>query len=274
MAFIRKFDIRKFDNLTGQDAKLYDRLRADIFAGVVFPAVRAGKIDFYHAGGRLYSFDGIGFKRNPNYSKYDTGTVGLDFYEKAKQENKNKFISGAGEARERQLLDSLNNHTFSSRKTDTVVLDIEVRLNGSIYGTKKCDMVLLNTKTNQIMFVEGKLFSNKDVHVAVGFRPKVIEQVARYTAAIAEQGQGIVEQYGNHIKVINELYGTAYSLQVRLIEKAKLLVYDAPSKPRQNAIHTIKILNEIVGEENVAIFEKVTEGQEPTLNEIWEALCK
>lgn len=74
------------------------------------------------------------------------------------------------------ILDALYCHTFTKpRNSKTVVLDIEVRFNGEIEGTKKCDMALLNTVANELMFVEGKIFFRrknkyKDRRIAKGNR--------------------------------------------------------------------------------------------------------
>lgn len=226
-------------------------------------------------GGCLYRFAGGSFKRNPDYEKpeYSKGTAGLDDYEKAKMQCKNKYAGKDDTARERQLLDRLNSHTFKAeRSATTVVLDIEVRLNGEIGGAKKCDMVLLNSETGQIMFVEGKVFSDSRVNRRVGETPEAIEQVTTYTAGIAEQATAIVTQYAEHIWIVNALFGTAYSTQVSLMPKAKLLVYETPKAPNANGQHSIDTINNLlVGSENILW---IAAGNEPTIDEIWEALCK
>ena len=151
------------------------------------------------------------------------------------------------------------------------MLDIEVNLNGKIGGAKKCDMVLLNNEKCQIMFVEGKVFNDKRVNVKVGFTPEVIEQVRIYTEAIKAQEKCIEEQYARHISIINALFNTEYCPKVTLIPKAKLLVYRTPKEPRDNGRYSIKEINNALGEESVYW---VKEGSDPTLENIWEALCK
>jgi hypothetical protein len=270
--FLRVFNRAKLNNLTGKNAELFERLKADVYTGEVFPAVRKGEIHFYYKGGCLYKFNGVSFVRDKEYEKYSDGTAGLDEYDKAKKQNENKYKHADGSAKEQQLLHRLNGHTFNRHNTSgVVVLDIETRLNGAIGSNKKCDMVLLNTTTNQIMFVEGKVFTDGRVNVKVDYMPEVIEQVKTYTAAIAEQAQTIVAQYGEHIKTINALFGTAYDPQIRLTDTAKLLVYGTPQNPNLNGQYSIKTISDGLGTGNVAWFKT---GEEPSIDEIWSALCK
>ncbi|MHC4216229.1 MAG: hypothetical protein ACYSWP_22990 [Planctomycetota bacterium] len=55
--FRRRFDDKRIEALRGQ--RLFtEHLLPDITDGKVFPAIRNNTIDFYHKGGRLFSFDG------------------------------------------------------------------------------------------------------------------------------------------------------------------------------------------------------------------------
>ncbi|NCA93173.1 leucine-rich repeat domain-containing protein, partial [bacterium] len=56
MSFIRSFDIEKIKRMTGESAALFERLKADVNAGEVFPAVRKDELHFYYKGGCLYKF--------------------------------------------------------------------------------------------------------------------------------------------------------------------------------------------------------------------------
>lgn len=272
MGFIRSFDSSKIKKLSDASAELFAKLKNDTYAGLVFPAVRKGEVHFYYKGGCLYKFNGISFARDKAYGAYSDRTDGLDEYAKAKRQNENKFTNTGGSAKERQLLDRLNSHTFNrERKTKTVVLDMEIRLNGTVGENKKCDMVLLNTETRQIMFVEGKVFSDNRVNRTVGNRPEVIEQVNIYTAELAEQAQAIELQYAEHISIINALFGTTYEVNNCLVTTAKLLVYETPKNPNDNGRYSIDAINAALGAENVMW---VASGEEPGIDEIWDALTK
>jgi len=271
--FVRSFDAEQIENLSASDREFFARLKADTHSGAVFPAVRKRELHFYHSGGCLYKIIGNKLKRHQNYDKleYSADTQCLDDYEKAKKQNQNRFAKADNTSTERQLLDKLNCHTFCQKfKSKVVVLDIEVRLNGQIGGSKKCDMVLLNTKTNEIMFVEGKVFWNRHVNTAVGSMPEVIKQVGTYTEGIGEQYDNIINQYGEHIKIINGIFSTAYNPQIRLINTAKLLVYQTPLNPTQNGKYTMDKINTKLGAANVLwAFEPP-----PTIDDIWDALCR
>lgn len=269
--FVRSFDISKTYKLTDKDADLFARLKADIYAGSVFPTVRKDEIHFYHAGGCLYKLKGTSFIRDSAYEKYSLNTDRMNSYDKAKKQNQNRYSNAVGIAKERQLLDRLNSNTFNPNfRSRVVVLDVEVRLNGAIGVDKKCDLVLLNTETRQIMFVEGKVFKDKRVNVAVGFVPEVIEQVKTYTMGINEQADVIETQYAQHIRIINDLFQTKYNLLNRLVSTAKLLVYEKPEKPNSNGQYSINTINMALGSKNVMW---VPAGNQPRVEEIWDALC-
>lgn len=275
MRFIQGF-VRRFDNVSkqkitnGKNAELFNLLKADIAAGQVFPAVRKDELYFYYLGGCLYKFTRGYFTRDKNWEKFGVNTEGLTPYEKAKNEVEHKFKAMRGGSAERWLLNKLYCHTFNPElKSKVVVLDIEVNLKGSIGGGKKCDLVLLNTETDQIMFVEGKVFADNRVKCEVGRIPEVIEQVNIYTAAMQEQREVIIEQYGEHVRIINDLFGTSYNPPKTLIEPAKLLVYETGGGTVKNASHSMDLINESLGVENIMWVEM---GKAPTIDEIWEAL--
>ncbi len=290
--FQRSFDVSSIDRLTGERAELYKKLRADVLRGIVFPAVRKNELHFYYMGGCLYKFNGKAFFRDKQYEKHSQETDGLDDYEKAKKQNENKYKRADGSLKERQLLDKLNKFTFNpSLRSNVVVLDIEVRLNGEIGGDKKCDLVLLYTDRNspnplsKIMFVEGKVFSDNRVNVKVGSLPDVIEQVNTYKKAIDEQSVGIVFEYANHILVINQLFGTEYvapfcgalynthifGFDQFVNNHLIYLVYETPEVLNNNGRQSIETIERSIGRSNIMW---VKQGNEPTLEEIWEALCK
>ena len=278
MSFIRIFSQSQTDKLTSEtlinkftgesNAKLFEKLKDDVLKGEVFPAVRINELHFYYKGGCLFRFaDGM-FKRNKNYPKFGVGYGHLPPYEKAKKENEEKFKNSAGGESERQLLDRLCRHTFGPEKnTNVVVLDIEVNLSGQ--AVRKCDLVLLNTQTDEIMFVEGKVFSDSRVNVAVSFTPEVIEQVNTYTAAIAAQRQTILEQYARDIEIINKLFNTSFRPPERLIEPAKLLVYGTPQTTTKNGEYSIQKINAALGAGNVLW---VPSSASPSLDIIWNNL--
>ena len=270
MSFLRIFTETQMQKMkSGVNAELFAKLKADVLKGEVFPAIRQNELHFYYKGGCLYKFANGSFKRDKNYGKFGEGLENLPPYERAKRENERKYTRVGGKIMERQLLDALYRHTFDGRnENDTVVLDIEVDLNGTVGRGKKCDMVLLNSQTDELMFVEGKVYSDKRVLVAIQFTSEVIAQVNTYTAAIAEQRQNILEQYAMHVEIINELFGTTYRSPTKIVEPAKLLVYETPTNPTKNGEYSIEKINTELGASNVLWIHK---NENPMLDEIWQS---
>lgn len=273
MSFIRSFSNEQLEKLTSErNQELFSKLKADISKGLVFPAIRKNEIYFYYKGGCLYKFSSGHFSRDSKFELYSQNTESLAPYEKAKKQIENKFIKKCGDVKERLLLNRLNNYTFNPNNcSKIVVLDIEVNLNGNIGGSKKCDLVLLNTKTHEIMFVEGKVFRDYRVNVKCGRIPEVIEQVNTYTQAVEEQTENILQQYSEHIRIINNFFDTKYNAPVKIIKPAKLLVYNVPLSLTENQSYSIQTINAQLGAQNVAWY---VENEEPFIDEIWSALCK
>ena len=273
MSFIRSFDEKQTSALlSNKNTELFNLLKKDILSGKVFPAVRKNQIYFYYEGGCLYKFSNCKFTRDKAFEKYGCKNKNLSSYEVAKKQVENKFTNVTGNVKERRLLNSLYNCTFDKTQTpDTVVLDIEVNLNGNIGGGKKCDLVLYNLPTSTIMFVEGKVFFDTRVNVKRGGTPEVINQVNTYSAAIAEQHRTIICQYANHVETINRLFGTQYPIPQKLVRRAKLLIYETPSAKTENNSYSIETIISALGADNVAF---IRQNEAPSTDEVWNSLCK
>ena len=122
---------------------------------------------------------------------------------------------------ERKLLSRLNSQTFSNPNADYIVLDIEIRTN--IGDAKKCDMILLDKKNSDLLFVEGKVFSDSRLYGSSNI--EVISQVENYNHKATTYQKDIVMQYQNYIKIVNDLFQTNFPTPQTLQPKAKLLVY-------------------------------------------------
>ena len=254
---------------SADNATLFALLKADVVLGNVFPAVRNDELHFYYKGGCLFKFRNGAFYRDKNYEGYSQGTEDMSTYERAKKQNENRYSKSDGEAKERQLLDELYCHTYGEHSSSqVVVLDVEVNLKDKDGHNNKCDLVLLNTQTDELMFVEGKVYDDERVRSAVGHPPKVIGQVANYTAVIAEQSEEILAQYCCYVEIVNTLFGTTYKPPQRLIKCAKLLVFKTGGGVERNVRYTIDTINEQLGADNVMWVKD----ERPTLQEVWDAL--
>lgn len=273
MSFIRSFDEKQTSALlSNKNTELFNLMKKDVLSGAVFPAVRKNQIYFYYEGGCLYKFSNCKFTRDKAFEKYVCENNNLSPYEVAKKQVEKKFTNVTGNVKERRLLNSLYSCTFDKTQSiDTVVLDIEVNLNGNIGGGKKCDLVLYNVPTSTLMFVEGKVFFDRRVNVKRGGTPEVINQVDTYSAAIAEQHRTIICQYANHVEIINRLFGTQYPIPQKLVRRAKLLVYETPSDNTENNSYSIETITSALGADNVAF---IRQNEAPSTDEIWNSLCK
>ena len=83
MGFIRNFSQGQIDRMQGEG--LFEKLKADVLKGEVFPAIRKSELHFYYKGGCLYKFVGSSFKRYNNYEKYGVVFENLSPYEWAKK---------------------------------------------------------------------------------------------------------------------------------------------------------------------------------------------
>lgn len=273
MAFVRSFDDSKVTALyADKNIRLFKLLENDIFSGAVFPAIRKNEIYFYYEGGCLYKFSHGKFTRNKAYEKFGCTTENASPYEAAKRQIESKFTNSDGGNKERRLLNSLYKHTFNKATVcDTIVLDIEVNLNGTVARGKKCDLVLYYLPLKKLMFVEGKVFTDSRVNVKSGTLPEVTKQVNAYSSAIREQKENIIRQYANYVEIINKLFNTQFPAPQSLIDCAKLLVYDMPYTLTENNTYSINAVTAALGKDNTVWFKQ---NERPSTDEIWNSLCK
>ena len=281
MAFQRFFDTNVIQTLSGESMDLYQKLTVDIKKGDVFPAVRQGNLDFYFAGGLLFSLSNSGFApRDKNYEKnHNQGTAFMDYYKKCQTQNKNKFIGTSGKPKERQVLDRLNKKTFIPNHGKVVVIDVEINIHED--NNKKCDLLLLNTDSKQIMFVEGKLYQNKEMREIPNkdgngkltkSPPPVALQVCGYTQTLITHQDKIVEQYAKHIEIVNTLFNKNFPTKVSLVLPAKLLVY-SQGYERPSRENSTRIITEYICKRNVMWnFSNNYNEDQPSLETIWDYL--
>ncbi len=157
-------------------------LKKDCEAGTVFLAIRETKIDFYHKGGRLFSFDGTSFRTHIKYAAVIDEDEEKDAdYLTEEQLSKRKLISefGAHYARIKEncasysgdeakgVSDIYHKHSYLS-KSEVFVLDIEVSFKSYDESKKqdRIDILLFNKKTKELQFVEAKNYLNKEIFLA------------------------------------------------------------------------------------------------------------
>jgi len=283
---------------------LYNDIKAgDEKRGIVFPALRVNELDFYCGGGVLFENNGTSFKRNPAYNKKLKAKIiaegtknispiaeeafvsrhGLSFvdnYEAFKKENIEHF-NKEGKPDERQYLERLYKHTYiGGCFPEICVLDIEIRFNVN-RSQKKCDMILLNFNSREIMFVEGKLFADSRMSCGENDdrKPEVVEQVITYNNLINSLSsvQNIENQYANYIAIMSELFfGQKTELSLRLLPSVKLLVYETPTHDeimtKQEYRGRRSLKKQVEDTKIASLWIETGKEDKYTLSKIWDAL--
>jgi hypothetical protein len=143
----------------------------DIQSGTVFPAIRKGKIDFYHAGCKLFSFNGTEFRTNVSYLVGFQGKPDGEVSERALNELRalRSFDDGYSQIKEntrrysppesKQVADLWNKHSCCREELCQIsVLDIELSLTAaeSDRSSDRIDLILFNSKSLELRCFEVK----------------------------------------------------------------------------------------------------------------------
>lgn len=235
--FKRNLDTITIQSLRGN--RLFtDKLGPDIEAGAVFPAIRAGRIDFYHKGGKLFSYE----KEFSTHKKYAAVIKSKGDYisELDLEENVEiikSFFDGYERIRENCSLYSgveakgvsrvYHKCPFTNKDSNIVVLDIEISFEADSEerSQDRVDMLLLNKKTQQLRFCEAKHYSNSELWSMKGTRPKVVSQIERYQEQIERQGSDILREYGKYVEIMNGLFEYGLPEPKSIDDKVTLLVF-------------------------------------------------
>lgn len=259
MTFVRSFSESAVE-LLKQEPLFRDRLYNDIITGsprrrqkehsFVFPAVRNGRIDFYWAGGKLYSYDTkSGFSTHHKYgsvlannsddyiseSALINGTVRLidNFCEGYDRIKENCELYSGLEA----LGVSSLYERFSCTRSSTppiVVLDIEASFAKEDSREKdRIDMVCLDVKSGLIRFVEAKHYTNNTSLRTSKGSPAVVGQLKRYAEQIKKRTEEILESYKNHAHIINSLFMTDIPSPLAVDPMPILLIFGFDNEQRE-----------------------------------------
>jgi len=234
--FKKNLDNVTINRLLGN--KLFtEKLCPDIEKGTVFPAIRAGRIDFYHKGGKLFSYK-KGFSTHKKYAsviKYKGEYISeLDLQQKVEviasfsdgyeriKENCSLYSGDEAEGISRLY----HRYPFTNNGLDVVVLDIEISFKAKSKGRTqdRIDILLFNKKTKQLRFYEAKHYSNSELWAVENRLPKVVSQIRRYEKQI-EKEESIISQYCNYVRIINSLFGCDIPKPESIDKKVTLLVF-------------------------------------------------
>lgn len=230
-------------NALMQHSLFQNKLKADIESGDVFPAIRSGKIDFYHLGRKLFSFDGQRFRTNAKFAFVLThdrsGEVTEQDLAAAKIES--SFEAGYQAIKQNIKLhrqpeslgvsDLCKQYSFAKKSNqflDWVVLDVERSLVALTNPDEsdRIDLVIFHRPTKQLAFVEAKCFANKELEPRDEEAPPVIRQVERYIAQVNDKAMQITDGYRTYTEIVNKLFDLDLPLPEKILPRVGLLVFE------------------------------------------------
>jgi len=202
----------------------------------VFLAIRDNRVDFYHKGGRLFTYDSSGFRTHLKYASVITSN-GEDYLTESKMSDY-KLISDF-ESNYQRIKENCSNysgiealgvsdlyhkHSYLSGG-NVVVLDIEISFESldKKNNQDRIDILLYNIKSKTLQFVEAKHFSNKEIWSEA--TPKVKSQISRYESQIAKNKKDILFEYAEYTKRLNSIFGKSLPVPTNIEDKVTLLIF-------------------------------------------------
>lgn len=220
------------------DCDLYKKMLGDIKSGIVFPGIRSERIDFYHKGGKLFTFDKDGFKTHVKYaSVYKSDEDYISESKISSLERIDRFVDGYMRIKENCSLYAgiessgvasiCGNYSYAASMSEIVVLDIEVSLESldSDRNQDRIDILLFDRRKKQLIFCEAKHYSNKEILSQKGSSPDVVGQVQRYVKQLEAKGDDILREYGNYVDAVNKLFELNLSYPESIEPNVVLMVF-------------------------------------------------
>ena len=233
--FKRKLDKAIIDILK-KDILWSEKIKKDCGRQKVFLTIRDNLIDFYHKGGRLFSFGRQGFKTHLKYASV-ISTNGKDYL--TESELSDYKLAADFKSNYHRIKENCSNysgieaggvsalyhkHSYLS-DNNIIVLDIEVSFESfNEENTQdRIDILLYKKDTQTLQFVEAKHYSNKEIWSRT--TPKVINQINRYESQILERKSEILSSYKEYVKIINNIFHISLPEPTNIDDKAILLIF-------------------------------------------------
>ena len=245
----------------------------------VFLAIRDNRFDLYHNGGKLFSYDLIGFKTHLKYasvitesekdylteselSAYKLASNFENNYQRIKENCSNySGIEAFG------VSELYHRHSYLSN-SNIIVLDIEVSFESlnERNNQDRIDILLYNKDSRTLQFVEAKHFSNKEIWSRT--TPKVISQIKRYEMQIAKRKAEMLSEYTEYVKIINGIFNLSLPEPKNIEDKVALLIFGFDNDQKNGRLKKLITKNkEYTGIKNYSIgnIKKVVPGN------LWKA---
>jgi hypothetical protein len=221
-----------------RDKLFTERLEPDIQKRNVFPAIRQGRVDFYHKGGKIFSYQN-GFSTHKKYASAIRSNS--DYISESDLQQKVKvitnFFDGYEQIKENCSLYSwveaegisriYHKYPFTNNDLVVVVLDIEISFEAKSEerSQDRIDILLFNKKTQELRFYETKHYSNSELWAVEGTSPRAVSQIQQYEEQIQEKGKDILSEYCNYVRIVNDLFGCGLPEPKSIDNKVTLLVF-------------------------------------------------
>lgn len=245
----------------------------------VFLAIRDNRVDLYHNGGKLFSFDISGFKTHLKYASVITESEKdylteseLSAYKLASNFEKNyqrikENCSNYSGIEASGVSDLYHRHSYLSN-SNILVLDIEISFESlnERNNQDRIDILLYNKGSKTLQFVEAKHFTNKEIWSRT--TPKVISQIKRYEMQIAKRKAKMLSEYTEYVKIVNGIFDISLPEPKNIEDKVTLLIFGFDNDQKNGRLKKLITKNkEYAGIKNYSIghIKKVVPGN------LWKA---
>jgi len=247
--FKRKLDKAIIDILK-KDILWSEKIKKDCGRQKVFLTIRDNLIDFYHKGGRLFSFGRQGFKTHLKYASV-ISTNGKDYL--TESELSDYKLAADFKSNYHRIKENCSNysgieaggvsalyhkHSYLS-DNNIIVLDIEVSFESfNEENTQdRIDILLYKKDTQTLQFVEAKHYSNKEIWSRT--TPKVINQINRYESQILERKTEILSGYSKYVKILNDIFNISLPEPSNIEDKVTLLIFGFDRDQQKGRLKTL-----------------------------------
>jgi hypothetical protein len=209
----------------------------------VFPAIRDGRFDFYHRGGKLFSFDNRGFRTNLKYAA--TFANAHDLSSEISEAELKKvicitdFSSGYESIKalcalyadpEAKGTSGLYGRFPFTDAGSVVVLDIESSFDARTRDSDdncqdRIDLVLMHRDKKSLLFIEVKRFDNSAIRASGNVEPPVVTQVKRYRTQLTSQRDNILSAYSQYVRHMNQLLDLQLPEPNDIVREVPLLIF-------------------------------------------------